>query len=91
MVNSNFHIELDKDFYVTADRTQYILVKKLPNSEQNVGYFVTLDHLFNEYIQVVLRASNISSMEMLITSYKEASKRLSKVLEPLKLEMIKQK
>lgn len=80
-------INLDKKYRITADSRQYILQKKVKERWVGESYYVKLEVLLQDYIDMQTRCSDVKTIQELIDYQKRLVTALNKAVQPLKIEV----
>jgi len=82
-----FNLRLDSGYYITTDKYQYILKRKVRNQDICEGYFSSLNSLFCYYFGSLVRRSNVNSIKSLMKEQHRIIKRMEVILKPLNLRI----
>jgi hypothetical protein len=81
------HIKLFDNWKITSDTNNIMLVRTENNRDFVEGYFLTIEGAIQSLINKQIRGFSSSSIEELLKEIKSLETRLSKAVEPLKLEV----
>lgn len=82
-------IQIDKKYSIIGDIHQWILIKRMPTKNLQIGFFSELGSLLKYYVDMRCRSSkNISTVRELIDYQKSLAESLNRALAPLKIEVL---
>lgn len=86
-----FHLELFRDYFVTADRYQFILNKRYPNEKtgemeiEKIGYYSRLSTLVERVVEMELKRSEVRTVEELNHQMLELRRLIRKTFPEFKI------
>ena len=82
------NLKLDKEYFIRSDSMNVMLCRVGNNREKIEGYFSTLPHAIESYLQLKIKLSDAQTIQSLLEELNALQHALNTALLPLQLKLV---